>query len=117
MCNPGYLDDYAAVGGKWQRSDPTYGRVGSIFSDPGTGLVTTINPVEDWSQSDGNLYSDDGLQDDVFATDSDPDVAYDYEGYEEGYGESYGDGSYGGEAYQGSISDTAQTPDGAIMLR
>ena len=32
MCAPGYLDDYATVGGKWQRSDPINGRVGSIFS-------------------------------------------------------------------------------------
>lgn len=32
MCATGYLDDYATVGGKWQRSDPTNGRVGSIFS-------------------------------------------------------------------------------------
>lgn len=34
LCPPGYLEDYAAVGGKWQRSDPACGRVGSIFSDP-----------------------------------------------------------------------------------
>ena len=33
MCAPGFLDDYATVGGKWQRGDPTQGRVGSIFSD------------------------------------------------------------------------------------
>ncbi len=35
MCAPGYLDDYATVGGKWQRSNPTCGRVGSVFSDAG----------------------------------------------------------------------------------
>jgi hypothetical protein len=27
------MDDYATIGGKWQRSDPTEGRVGSPFSD------------------------------------------------------------------------------------
>ncbi len=39
MCAPGLIDDYATVGGKWQRSDPTQGRVGSIFSDPGTTIT------------------------------------------------------------------------------
>lgn len=34
LCAPGYLCDYAGVGGKWQRTDPENGRVGSIFSDP-----------------------------------------------------------------------------------
>lgn len=36
MCCPGYLDDYATVGGKWARAHPSQGRVGSAFSDPGT---------------------------------------------------------------------------------
>lgn len=36
ICAPGFLDDYATVGGKWQRADPSTGRVGSIFSDPGS---------------------------------------------------------------------------------
>jgi len=39
MCARGYLDDYATVGGKWQRTNPTSGRVGSIFSDAGTTLT------------------------------------------------------------------------------
>ncbi len=30
---PGYMDDYATIGGKWQRTDPVEGRVGSPFSD------------------------------------------------------------------------------------
>jgi hypothetical protein len=34
--SPGFLDDYATVGGKWQRGNPTSGRVGSILSDPGS---------------------------------------------------------------------------------
>ncbi len=32
----GYLDDYGAVGGKWERVNPAAGRVGSPFSDAGT---------------------------------------------------------------------------------
>lgn len=39
ICPPGYLDDYATVGGRYQRLDPTTGRVGSAFSDPGTQEV------------------------------------------------------------------------------
>ncbi len=35
LCPPGYLDDYGAVGGKWQRANPTHGRVGSRLSDAG----------------------------------------------------------------------------------
>jgi hypothetical protein len=35
LCCPPYMDDYATVGGKWNRADPTTGRVGSAFSDPG----------------------------------------------------------------------------------
>lgn len=35
MCDTGHMCDYAAVGGKWQRSNPTCGRVGSILSDAG----------------------------------------------------------------------------------
>ncbi len=40
ICPPGYLDDYATVGGKWQRSDPTRGRVGSTLSDAGSTTTT-----------------------------------------------------------------------------
>lgn len=53
LCPPGYLDDYAAVGGVWQRSDPACGRVGSIFSDPNStyhgdeeGRVVYDTPVD-----------------------------------------------------------------------
>jgi hypothetical protein len=35
MCSNDHLCDYAGVGGKWQRSNPTCGRVGSILSDAG----------------------------------------------------------------------------------
>jgi hypothetical protein len=40
LCSPGYLNDYAGVGGKWQRTDPENGRVGSVFSDPGSVIVS-----------------------------------------------------------------------------
>ena len=43
MCAPGFLDDYATVGGKWQRGDPTQGRVGSIFSDSGSTIAAGAN--------------------------------------------------------------------------
>ncbi len=35
LCCPPYMDDYATVGGKWARANPTDGTVGSAFSDPG----------------------------------------------------------------------------------
>ncbi len=41
LCAPGYLCDYAGVGGKWQRSDPENGRVGSIFSDPNSVVAAS----------------------------------------------------------------------------
>ena len=51
LCAPGYLCDYAGVGGKWQRTDPENGRVGSIFSDPNSVVgasaqVTNEEPYE-----------------------------------------------------------------------
>ena len=36
MCCGPYDYDYPTYGGKIQRTDPAYGRVGSIFSDPAT---------------------------------------------------------------------------------
>ena len=44
-CGP-YLDHYPTFGGKVQRTDPTWGRVGSIYSDPytaGTGPMADSN--------------------------------------------------------------------------
>ncbi len=35
MCQSSLDDDYSAFGGRWQRTDRTYGRVGSKFSDVG----------------------------------------------------------------------------------
>jgi hypothetical protein len=34
------MDDYATVGGKWARTHPAEGTVGSVFSDPGTILAS-----------------------------------------------------------------------------
>ena len=35
MCNTEHMHDYGGAGGKWQRGNPTCGRVGSILSDAG----------------------------------------------------------------------------------
>lgn len=35
LCRTDHICDYAGVGGKWQRSNPTCGRVGSTLSDAG----------------------------------------------------------------------------------
>ena len=45
LCAPGYLCDYAGVGGKWQRTDPENGRVGSIFSDPNSLVGAGAQPA------------------------------------------------------------------------
>ena len=39
MCCGPYDYDYSNFGGKHQRVDPSYGRVGSIFSDPNANFV------------------------------------------------------------------------------
>lgn len=70
MCAPGFLDDYATVGGKWQRSDPAQGRVGSIFSDPGSTIaagaagqrVVESHPAGAENEYFGEAYTD-GYQD------------------------------------------------------
>jgi hypothetical protein len=46
LCAPGYLCDYAGVGGKWQRMDPENGRVGSIFSDPNSVVGASAQSAE-----------------------------------------------------------------------
>lgn len=35
ICNTAHMWDYGGAGGKWQRGNPTCGRVGSILSDAG----------------------------------------------------------------------------------
>ena len=66
LCPPGYLDDYAAVGGKWQRTDPASGRVGSVFSDPGTSVSTGISTGTTYYDGDTyyeqEIYESDGYE-------------------------------------------------------
>ena len=46
LCAPGYLCDYAGVSGKWQRTDPENGRVGSILSDPNNVVGASAQSIE-----------------------------------------------------------------------
>lgn len=98
--NPGYLDDYATVGGKWQRSDPTYGRVGSVFSDPdASGRSGATMHVSDM-EGDSNSY---------------------YEGdYEviESYDSGVADQSYPDEFYEeeSAVPEVPPYGDGVIIL-
>ncbi len=46
LCAPGYLCDYGGVGGKWQRTDPENGRVGSILSDPNSVVNSSGQTTE-----------------------------------------------------------------------
>ena len=55
ICGTGYLDDYATVGGKWQRANPAQGRVGSPFSEPGY-LAPAAATGEVYYDSDGVYY-------------------------------------------------------------
>ena len=59
MCCDTYDYHYPTVGGKHQRSDPVSGRVGSIFSDPGTlpigpGPDSNLKEVEMRSRIEGD---------------------------------------------------------------
>jgi hypothetical protein len=47
------MDDYATVGGRWNRMDPTRGRVGSAFSDPGVSHEQIMHG--------GTLYGEDSV--------------------------------------------------------
>jgi hypothetical protein len=63
MCSNEHLYDYAGVGGKWPRSNPACGRVGSIFSDAGAMSSTSAVPMENIPESE-TYYGDDwGLLD------------------------------------------------------
>ncbi len=77
LCAPGYLDDYATVGGKWQRADSTTGRVGSVFSDPGASVsIASANEIEGSYYDDGFLdsHGDSEAYEEVVGPDSlDPD--------------------------------------------
>ena len=76
ICPPGYLDDYATVGGKWQRSDPAYGRVGSIFSDPGSTQHSGMQSTGTYSDGYANEYYEPG---EVYSS---PESSYSTEPYE-----------------------------------
>lgn len=39
ICQSQFDDTYAAYGGRWQRTDRAYGRVGSLFTDSGTRVT------------------------------------------------------------------------------
>ncbi len=61
LCCPSYMHDYAGVGGKWQRSDPENGRVGSVFSDPGSVVMASNSAAVIEGES---YYSDEPIYDD-----------------------------------------------------
>ena len=70
MCCGPHDFDYATFGGKHQRSNPSWGRVGSVFSDPGgfgmgpsadSNLMTAADRRRD--ASDGTLKDDKLLED------------------------------------------------------
>jgi hypothetical protein len=58
MCSPGFLCDYAGVGGKWQRTDPANGRVGSSLSDAGEVMSESIPTSTVGYETNGLLYED-----------------------------------------------------------
>ena len=65
MCRTDHMCDYAGVGGKWQRGNPTCGRVGSTLSDAGgydTGSVAQsgANYGDSWGLVEGHPTSVDG---------------------------------------------------------
>ena len=58
MCNTAHMDDYGAAGGKWQRGNPTCGRVGSTLSDAGamhseTATAFGQNYGDSWNLMEG----------------------------------------------------------------
>lgn len=61
---PGYMDDYATIGGKWQRADPVEGRVGSAFSDGSVMFDHARTPsmlTMPSAMSEGEAIYDDGV--------------------------------------------------------
>lgn len=69
MCCGPYDYDYSNFGGKHQRVDPRYGRVGSIFSDPNANFVgdspdANLEPQPDpRGKTEGDLELIDPLKD------------------------------------------------------
>lgn len=65
MCRTDYLCDYPAVGGKWQRSNPSCGRVGSNLSDAGayqagTSVEFGANYGNEWNLVEPPLLPEEG---------------------------------------------------------
>lgn len=56
ICPPGYLDDYATLGGKHPRTNPTSGRVGSILSDH---EVVSGTIVDEYYSPEAEFFEDD----------------------------------------------------------
>lgn len=120
MCAPGFVDDYATVGGKWQRSDPTQGRVGSIFSDPGSSSAAGSPPmhvVDSHSAGADSAYFGEAYTEGYQG----PTEGYSDE-YAEGYVEQYGEledgmghSEFAPEVYQGG-SDAPQFEDQILRL-
>lgn len=67
MCSNCDLDAYSAYGGRWQRTDRTHGRVGSVFAPAGAmvpyGATSTVDPNSVLAQPP----NDDGDDDDAAA--------------------------------------------------
>ncbi|HBE71147.1 MAG TPA: hypothetical protein DDW52_23625 [Planctomycetaceae bacterium] len=68
ICPPGFIDDYGAVGGKWERVNPTHGRVGSTLSDPGSVIGAAEGDVQyDYGEYyDGNVITGSPAYDDGY---------------------------------------------------
>lgn len=115
LCPPGYLEDYATVGGKWTRTDPSTGRVGSILSDPGTSVSGEGFPQGGQSEFYEPLLGD-PIPNDFHAAPPDPGAELDVL-YEPTYpGGGYGDRYY--ESVPGRVPPVAPLPedDGVIIL-
>ena len=92
LCCPPYMDDYATIGGKWQRSHPSEGIVGSRFSDPGVVHAST----ESMAYREG---------------------AYNYSGvYSEGEGSLFAPGSESSMNPTSSNGDFSDPPYDSIIL-
>lgn len=86
MCEGPYDFDYPAYGGIHHRSNPTYGRLGSTFSDPnyaglGPSSDSNLKPHPE-SQFGGNL-DDESLEGDFDLERADEDLDDDLEGLDD----------------------------------
>jgi len=63
MCSNEHMYDYAGVGGKWPRSNPACGRVGSILSDAGAITSSSVVSSESIPEIESHFGDDWGLLD------------------------------------------------------